>query len=133
MRLWIWRDTKVLRTNKLIHVFSEDVHALEADLAILLIPFINMLGHSQLKTHRAPISLKHMGYSDLRRIINAKGLLENTEIDIKSPKLAAVLRDIFNGIKALMLGKSAEPPVGKNTRLCIHSRGLVSITKALPT
>ncbi|RMJ18268.1 hypothetical protein CDV36_002094 [Fusarium kuroshium] len=46
----------------------------------------------------------------LRRVINAKGLLKKIEIDIKPVKLAAVIRDIFDNVETLMLGRSDESP-----------------------
>ncbi|RSM14401.1 hypothetical protein CDV31_005417 [Fusarium ambrosium] len=46
----------------------------------------------------------------LRRVISAKGLLNKIEIDIKSVKLAAVIRDIFDNVETLMLGRSDESP-----------------------
>lgn len=47
----------------------------------------------------------------IRRIIDARGLLKGVEIDIKSPKLAEVLKEIFRGAEKLMIAKSDESPV----------------------
>ncbi|KAF1955144.1 P-loop containing nucleoside triphosphate hydrolase protein [Byssothecium circinans] len=47
----------------------------------------------------------------IRRIINHRGLPEGVEIDIKSPKLAAVLKDIFQDADKLMLAESDKQPI----------------------
>ncbi|KAH8744303.1 AAA family ATPase [Diaporthe sp. PMI_573] len=47
----------------------------------------------------------------IRRILDPRGLPQGIEIDVKSPKLAAVLKDIFRDIEKLMVAESDTSPV----------------------
>jgi hypothetical protein len=45
----------------------------------------------------------------VRRIISSKGMVAETEIDIKSPHLDILLKEIFEGVPDLKLNES--PPI----------------------
>ncbi|KAI9683792.1 MAG: hypothetical protein M1822_005982 [Bathelium mastoideum] len=54
----------------------------------------------------------------IRRIISSKGMVAATEVDIKAPPLADLLRQIFHGLDGLKLNKS--PPVA-DPQLLFHA------------
>ncbi|KAH8724359.1 P-loop containing nucleoside triphosphate hydrolase protein [Phaeosphaeriaceae sp. PMI808] len=61
----------------------------------------------------------------VRRIISQKGMVSHTEIDIKSPHLEGILKEIYDGVPGLKLNKS--PPTASPQILFWASEKLLQI------